>query len=126
MTSTNINHTSIYKHTVKKMTETKFCPIQKTLQLIGGKWKLVILFNLQNGPKRFGELKRDLSPITQQMLTKELRDLEKNNFIRRKVFEIIPPKVEYSLSNHGKTLKPIFDSIQNFSDTNKKILAQVE
>jgi len=108
------------------MTETKFCPIQKTLQLIGGKWKLVILFNLQNGPKRFGELKRDLSPITQQMLTKELRDLEKNNFIHRKVFEIIPPKVEYSLSNYGKTLKPIFDSIQNFSDTNKKILAQVE
>jgi len=108
------------------MTETKFCPIQKTLQLIGGKWKLVILFNLQNGPKRFGELKRDLSPITQQMLTKELRDLEKNNFIHRKVFEIIPPKVEYSLSNHGKTLKPIFDSIQNFSDKNKKILAQVE
>ena len=108
------------------MTETKFCPIQKTLQLIGGKWKLVILFNLQNGSKRFGELKRDLSPITQQMLTKELRDLEKNNFIHRKVFEIIPPKVEYSLSNYGKTLKPIFDSIQNFSDTNKKILAQVE
>ena len=108
------------------MTETKFCPIQKTLQLIGGKWKLVILFNLQNGPKRFGELKRDLSPITQQMLTKELRDLEKNNFIHRKVFEIIPPKVEYSLSNHGKTLKPNFDSIQNFSDTNKKILAQIE
>ena len=108
------------------MTEAKFCPIQKTLQLIGGKWKLVILFNLQNGPKRFGELKRDLSPITQQMLTKELRDLEKNNFIHRKVFEIIPPKVEYSLSNYGKTLKPIFDSIQNFSDTNKKILAQVE
>ena len=60
------------------------------------------------------------------MLTKELRDLEKNNFIHRKVFEIIPPKVEYSLSNYGKTLKPIFDSIQNFSDTNKKILAQVE
>ena len=56
------------------MTETKYCPIQKTLQLIGGKWKLVILFNLQNKPKRFGELKRDLSPITQQMLTKELRD----------------------------------------------------
>ena len=77
------------------MTETKFCPIQKTLQLIGGKWKLVILFNLQNGPKRFGELKRDLFPITQQMLTKELRDLEKNNFINRKVFEIIPPKLDY-------------------------------
>jgi DNA-binding HxlR family transcriptional regulator len=51
------------------------------LQLIGGKWKLVILFNLQNGPKRFGELKRDLSPITQQMLIKELRDLEKNKLV---------------------------------------------
>ena len=125
MTSTNNNHTSLCKHTIK-MTKESFCPIQKTLKLIGGKWKLVILFNLQAEPKRFGELKRSLSPITQQMLTKELRDLEKNNFIIRKVYEVIPPKVEYSLSQHGKTLKPIFDSIQNFSNKNIKILAHVE
>ena len=100
------------------MTETKFCPIQKTLQLIGGKWKLVILFNLQNGPKRFGELKRDLSPITQQMLTKELRDLEKNNFIHRKVFEIIPPKVEYSLDELGRSSLPILNSLYHWDEEN--------
>ena len=85
-------------------------PIANSLWLISGKWKISIIYNLRRGPIRFGELKRILSPITQQMLTKQLREMERDQLIDRKVFEVIPPKVEYSLTPFGKSLNPVLDS----------------
>ena len=85
-------------------------PVVNALKLIGGKWKIAIIYNLRTGPVRFGELKRILSPITQQMLTKQLREMERDQLIDRKVFEVIPPKVEYSLTPFGKSLNPVLDS----------------
>ena len=85
----------------------KFSPVANSLKLIGGKWKIAILHALSMGPIRFGELKRNLSPITQQMLTKQLRELEKDNLINRKVFDVVPPKVEYSLTEFGWTFEPV-------------------
>ena len=85
----------------------KYSGISEPLKLIGGKWKIAILHALSMGPIRFGELKRNLSPITQQMLTKPLRELEKDNLINRKVFDVVPPKVEYSLTEFGWSFEPV-------------------
>ncbi|MZQ81258.1 transcriptional regulator [Paenibacillus sp. 5J-6] len=82
--------------------------IVTTLQTIGGKWKPLILFILMKaGTKRFGELRRMLPEVTQGMLTNQLREMEKDKLIIRQVFQTIPPKVEYSLSDHGRTLSSI-------------------
>jgi DNA-binding HxlR family transcriptional regulator len=82
--------------------------IVTTLQTIGGKWKPLILFILmKGGTKRFGELRRMLPEVTQGMLTNQLREMEKDKLIIRQVFQTIPPKVEYSLSDHGRTLSSI-------------------
>ena len=85
----------------------KYSGVSEPLKLIGGKWKIAILHALSMGPIRFGELKRNLSPITQQMLTKQLRELEKDNLISRKVFDVVPPKVEYSLTEFGWSFEPV-------------------
>ncbi len=85
----------------------KYSGVSEPLKLIGGKWKIAILHTLSMGPIRFGELKRNLSPITQQMLTKQLRELEKDNLINRKVFDVVPPKVEYSLTEFGWSFEPV-------------------
>ena len=85
----------------------EYSGVSEPLKLIGGKWKIAILHALSMGPIRFGELKRNLSPITQQMLTKQLRELEKDNLINRKVFDVVPPKVEYSLTEFGWTFEPV-------------------
>lgn len=96
------------------------CPVETTLLLIGDKWKIFILRDLFTGTKRFSELKRSLTGITQKMLTQQLRDLEENGIVNRKVYPVVPPKVEYSLTDLGKTLKPILDSLWNWGETFKK------
>ena len=78
------------------------------------------MWMIQAGPKRFGELRRALTPITEQMLTKQLRELENHNLIKRKDFRTIPPRVEYSLTAFGKSLSGIFNQYQDFGEKNKK------
>ncbi|MDB9977816.1 MAG: winged helix-turn-helix transcriptional regulator [Pseudomonadales bacterium] len=100
-------------------------PIAYSLWLISGKWKISIIYNLRRGPIRFGELKRILSPITQQMLTKQLREMERDQLIDRKVFEVIPPKVEYSLTPFGKSLNPVLDSWCKWGTENQTLIKTI-
>jgi DNA-binding HxlR family transcriptional regulator len=85
------------------------CPVATTVNLIGNKWKLLILRDLLSGTKRFGELRKGLSGISQKVLTDNLRALEEDGIVIRKIFAEVPPKVEYSLSELGGTLRPIID-----------------
>lgn len=92
-------------------TELPACPVEITMGLIGDKWKVLIIRDLLTGTKRFGELKKSLSSITQKVLTNNLRQMETSGLILRKVYAEVPPKVEYSLSDTGFSLKPILDSM---------------
>ncbi len=85
------------------------CPIEVTIGVIGGKWKMLILWNLRDGVKRFNELKRLIPGSTQKMLTAQLRELEQNGIVSRTVYPEIPPKVEYALTGHGQSLIPIIE-----------------
>jgi len=85
------------------------CPIVSSLNVIGGKWKPMILHMLSSGTLRFGELKKNIPPISQKVLTQQLRELEFDGMVNRKTFPEIPPKVEYYLSEKGCTLVPILD-----------------
>lgn len=96
--------------TVKKKDNRK-SPATITLQVIGGKWKVLILYELFSGVKRFSELRRLLSGVTQKMLTQQLREMEQDGLIYREIYPQIPPKVEYSLTPLGQSLKPIVDAM---------------
>jgi DNA-binding HxlR family transcriptional regulator len=88
------------------------CEKELTLYVIGGKWKMLILWHLgKEGTKRFGELKALMPGITQRMLVNQLRELEEDLIVERKVYPVVPPKVEYSLTEQGKSLMPILDSM---------------
>ncbi|WP_124727901.1 winged helix-turn-helix transcriptional regulator [Staphylospora marina] len=83
------------------------CPVEVTLQVIGGKWKALILWYLMDGKRRYGELKKRMPAITPKMLTQQLRELERDGMVSRTVYPVVPPKVEYSLTPCGESLKPI-------------------
>ena len=87
------------------------CSVYDVMNIIGGKWKIDIIYHLSEGTLRFGELKKSLIPITQQMLSKQLKELENDGIIKRKVYSVIPPKVEYSLTDTGNSLNPVIKSI---------------
>ena len=87
------------------------CPVATTVALIGSKWKLLIIRNLLERPWRFNELKKDLEGISQKVLTDSLRSMENDGLITRTVYPEVPPRVEYALSDLGKSLKPILDSM---------------
>ena len=87
------------------------CPVETTLMLIGDKWKVLILRDLMYGTKRFGELKKSIGHVTQKVLTAQLRDMEAKGLLTRKVYAEVPPRVEYTLTETGYSLKPILDSM---------------
>jgi DNA-binding HxlR family transcriptional regulator len=87
------------------------CPAEMTLEIIGGRWKVLIVWQLFPGARRFSELFRTLDGITQKMLTQQLRELEKDGIVHRQVYAQIPPKVEYSLTPLGESLRPVVDAM---------------
>lgn len=93
-----------------------YCPVDLTLSVIGGRWKGLVFWNLRDGTKRYGEMKKSLIGINDKMLTQVLRDLEKNGVVSRKVYEVIPPKVEYSLTKEGKKLLPVMQLMQDWGN----------
>lgn len=92
------------------------CPVETTLMLIGDKWKVLILRDLMPGAKRFGELKRSIGGVSQKVLTAQLRDMEANGLVHRQVFAEVPPRVEYSLTGLGRSLKPILDAMWSWGE----------
>ena len=98
------------------------CPVETTLMLIGDKWKVLILRDLLPGTKRFGELKKSIGSVSQKVLTAQLRDMEENGLVSRKVYAEVPPRVEYSLTELGQSLKPILDSMWNWGEEYKASL----
>jgi len=92
------------------------CSVEATLDVIGGRWKGVILFHLLGGKKRFGELRRLLPEVTQRMLTNQLRELETDGVIHRRIFMEVPPKVEYSLTDFGRSLEPVLVGMRDWGD----------
>lgn len=97
------------------------CPVATTVMLIGSKWKLLIIRNLIQRPWRFNELKRDLDGISQKVLTDSLRSMEEDGLITRTVYPEVPPRVEYALSDLGKSLKPILDSMVEWGNAYKNM-----
>lgn len=95
------------------------CPVATTVTLIGSKWKLLIIRNLLARPWRFNELKKDLEGISQKVLTDSLRSMEADGIITRTVYPEVPPRVEYSLTELGKSLKPILDSMRAWGEAYK-------
>lgn len=91
------------------------CMLTLAMDLVGGKWKMVILWQLRNGAARFSELKRKLNRITQKMLTQQLRELEESGIITRTIYPVMPPKVEYSLTEEGENLIPALDILCQWS-----------
>ncbi|HWE96587.1 MAG TPA: helix-turn-helix domain-containing protein [Tepidisphaeraceae bacterium] len=87
------------------------CPAETTLDVIGGRWKVPILWHLFKGTLRFSELRRGLEGVTQKMLTQQLRELESDGIVNRKVYPQVPPKVEYSLTGEGQSLKPVVEAM---------------
>ena len=117
----HLNHTSVLNHTMKNTTE---CPAERAIYFLGGKWKIRIIFLLyQNKKNRFGELKKILQTITQQMLSKQLKELELDGLINRKVFQVVPPKVEYTLTDFGLSVIPILKSFSNWNKKNNRTIS---
>ena len=100
--------------TAKK--ELPACPVETTLTLIGDKWKVLILRDLLPGTKRFGELKKSVGNITQKVLTAQLRDMEESGLLTRTVYPEVLPRVEYTLTDLGRSLKPILDAMQDWGE----------
>ena len=99
------------------------CPVATTVQLIGNKWKLLIIRNLLRAPQRFTEIKRTVPGISQKVLTDNLRALESDGLVTREVFAEIPPRVVYSLSDLGNTLRPIIEAMQDWGTDYKKLVS---
>ena len=96
------------------------CPIEITLTLISNKWKVLILCDLMHGTKRFGELKKSIGHVTQKVLTSQLRQLEESGLLTRKIYAEVPPRVEYTLTDTGYSLKPVLDAMLVWGEEYKR------
>jgi DNA-binding HxlR family transcriptional regulator len=103
---------------LKKAQTSAGCSVERTLSLIDGKWKIVILYKLLRGTLRFNELRRLIPGVTQRMLTHQLRELEADGLIVRVVYAQVPPRVEYSLSVRGQSLEPVLMALKHWGDMN--------
>ena len=106
----------------KAVKELPACPVETTLTLIGDKWKVLILRDLLSGTKRFGELKRSIGSVSQKVLTAQLRAMEGSGLLTRTGYAEVPPRVEYSLTELGESLKPILDAMWNWGEGYKASL----
>jgi len=105
--------------------ETQFgCPVEAALEVIGGKWKGSILYHLLAGKKRFNEIKRLFPSLTQRILTQQLRELERDGIIHREVYAEVPPRVEYSLTEQGRTLAPVLELLREWGINNVNMIKQ--
>ena len=107
---------------LKTVKELPACPVETTLTLIGDKWKVLILRDLLTGTKRFGELKKSVGGVSQKVLTSQLRDMEEIGLVNRKVYAEVPPRVEYSLTDLGKSLNPILDAMKCWGEDYKNLV----
>ena len=103
----------------KNIKELPACPVETTLLLISDRWKVLILRDLMDGTKRFGELKKSIGNVTQKVLTANLRSMEESGLLTRKVYAEVPPKVEYTLTETGYSLKPVLDAMTAWGDEYK-------
>lgn len=97
------------------------CPVEVTLKLISDRWKVLIIRDLLDGTKRFGELRKSIGNVSQKVLTSNLRSMEKDGLIIRRVYPEVPPRVEYTLTKTGMSLKPILDSMSEWGKEYKKL-----
>ena len=95
------------------------CPVETTLTLIGDKWKVLIIRDLMPGTKRFGELKKSIGGVSQKVLTAQLRQMEDSGLLTRTVYPEVPPRVEYALTELGRSLKPVLDAMQDWGEAYK-------
>lgn len=102
------------------------CPIETTLKMLGCKWKVLIIRELLTGTKRFGELKKAVTGITQKVLTSKLREMEELGLLERKIYPQIPPKVEYTLTDIGYSLRPVLESLKDWGKDYKRYTKLVE
>ena len=101
-----------------------FCPVEATLSLISDKWKFLILRDLMDGTKRFGELKKSIGSISQKVLTSNLRTMEEDGLLSRQVYAEVPPRVEYTLTPRGESMRPIIDALRTWGQEHQEELAQ--
>ena len=106
----------------KSVKDLPACPVETTLTLIGDKWKVLNLRDLMPGTKRFGELKKSIGNVSQKVLTAQLRAMEESGLLTRTVYAEVPPRVEYTLTELGKSLKPILDALWNWGEEYKAAL----
>ena len=106
----------------KEIKELPACPVETTLTLIGDKWKVLILRDLLPGTRRFGELKKSVGNVSQKVLTAQLRDMEASGLVSRKVYAEVPPRVEYTLTELGRSLSPILDAMKTWGEGYKASL----
>ena len=103
------------------MKELPPCPVETTLMMIGDKWKVLIIRELLPGTKRFNEIHHSIDGISQKVLTQKLREMESDGLLERKVYAEVPPKVEYSLTELGKSLGPVLDSLKEWGEMYKRM-----
>lgn len=103
----------------EKTKELPACPVETTLTLIGNKWKVLIIRDLLQGTKRFGELKKSIGSVSQKVLTAQLRAMEEDGLVHREVYAEVPPRVEYSLTELGWSLQPILDAMVSWGNNYK-------